>query len=93
MLAVEEGGLADGAGDGAAAGGGDLIEEGGAGGAVGTVEAQFDELEGVELALKLGAKLGCEAGFAEVEGGFEGLAVAAQGGALGTGESGSFHKL
>ncbi len=90
-MAVEEGGLAYGAGDRAAAGGGDFFEEGGAFGAVGAVEAQFDEFEGVELAFELGAKLGREAGFAEVEGGLERLAVAAQGGALGTGKRRSFH--
>ncbi len=91
VLAVEEGGVADAADAEAAAFVGDLGAEGGAFVAVETEEAKFDELVGAELFLQFGEEGGGEAALAEFEGGLEGLAAAAEQGALGAGQRKVIH--
>ena len=92
VLAEEEGGVADGADAGDAEGGFDLGNEVGALVAVGALEADFHEFAGVEQAGEFALGGGREAGFADLERGFEGLAEAAQPGLLRAGEREVFHE-
>jgi hypothetical protein len=91
VLAEEEGGVADGSDAGGGGVGLDLSDEGGAFVAVGTFEADFHEFAGFEEAGELALEGGGEAGFADLEGGVEGLAEAAEVGLLRAGEGDSFH--
>ncbi len=92
VLAEEEGGVAHGADAGDAEGGLDLGDEIGALVAVGALEADFHELAGLEEAGEFALRRGREAGFADLEGGFEGLSEAAQLGLLRAGERDVFHE-
>ena len=91
MLAVKEGGVADGADAEAAAFVGDLVAQRGAFVAVEAEEAELHEFVGAEELLELGEEGGGEAAPAELEGGFEGLAEAAEAGLLGAGERQVIH--
>ncbi len=74
------------------AGGLDLGRERGAGGAVGLAdEAELDEIVAAEGATQLGDERGREAFFADLEGGVEFLAEAAQFGFLRAGKGKVFH--
>jgi hypothetical protein len=90
-LAEEEGGGADGADPDATAFVGDLRGEGGAFVAFGGDEAELDELAGVQVFVELFEELGGEAVFADFDGGFEGLADAAEKGFLRAGEREFIH--
>jgi len=92
-LAEEEGGGADGADPDATAFVGDLRGEDGAFVAVGGDEAELDELAGVQVFVELFEELGGESAFADFDGGFEGLADAAEKGFLRAGEWEFIHEV
>lgn len=91
VLAEEERGVADGADAGDASFGLNTGNEGGALVTVRTFKAKFYELTSVDELGEQAEEGGREAGFADFDGGFEGLAETAEAGFLRAGERWVFH--